>query len=248
MQHLAAYSASNAAGAIDADTPAVPDAAITISNNHFVFTTDFLIKGAYALGAALARAKIQTPKFRQTSNPYIRPIEIGAAPPTRPNFADYRLGPLKANRIDETAMLLSNSSGVAEREFALIWVDDGQTQHPQGDIYCVRGTAAVATVANVWALGALTLDQTLPAGRYSVVGMSSWGAGLLAARLVFPLQVWRPGVIAMPTEGLWTWDYFARGAFGELGQFESIAQPQVEFLATVAGAAQEVYLDLIRVR
>jgi len=38
------------------------------------------------------------------------------------------------------------------------------------------------------------------------------------------------------------------GMLGELGQFDSIAQPQIEIFANGACTAQTIYMDCIRIR
>lgn len=247
MFHLGVYTTSQAASFTDLDTPAVQDPALTISNNHYIFTIPSKIIGAYGLGATLQRMKIQTPKTRQVADPYVQPIEVAAAPPQRANFADLHGDPINLNPIDETKVLLTGNPGVATQFWAALWVSDGNMNATQGDTYTIRGTATIAGVANAWAAGAFTLDQTLPAGRYTVVGMRCFAANLLFARLIFPSQVWRPGVIGSATVGVYPGDYFQRGYLGDFGSFISVAQPQLEVFVSGASASQEVYLDVIKV-
>ena len=249
MIHTAAYfSAAVTAGATDFDLPAVTEAPTPVQNNHFAFQVPAKVIGMYVLGVNLTRAKIQTPKLRALSNPYIQPIERSATVPNRALFADYTTGPLQLAPFDETSLLVSNDAGAGTTISGFIWVDDGNTVRPAGQIFTVRGTLSGTGAAGTWLLSSMTLDQTLPAGRYSVVGMKVISTLAAAARLVFPGQVWRPGVINSLTAGVYPGDYFQRGYLGELGQFESTAQPQIEVFGLGAAAPSEVYLDLIKIR
>lgn len=249
MFHLCAFENASAGTATDQDTPALSDPAITISNNHFVFTVPVQVWLAYINAAAATRARIATPKLRTISRPYIRPCLRLANPGANPILTEYFRMPLKLNPIDETQILITNNAGAAEQEAALLWVGDGNRSIPQGDPYTVRFTSTVSSVANAWAAGAITLDEVLPAGRYSVIGMDYFAATAVAARLVFPLQVWRPGVLGMTASGNANSRYFRWGFLGEYGQFESIAQPLIEVLNTAAAVTvHEGYLDLIKVR
>lgn len=250
MMHLAAFTAALGVNAADTDVSALSDPALTISNGHFVFTIPVELWAAYYLAPSATKARLATPKLRTISRPYIRPVERAANPGARPIIAEYFRMPLHLNPIDETQLLGSNNLGAAtEQSYGLIWVGDGNRNIPQGDPYTVRFTSTVSSVANVWTSGALTLDEVLPAGRYSVIGMDFFAATAIAARLVFPLQVWRPGVIGMTAVGNQNSQWFRNGFLGEFGQFESIAQPLIDVLNSASGVVvHEGYLDLIKVR
>jgi hypothetical protein len=244
------YNGAVGANVTDFDLAAITDQSITISNGHYIFMVPIKVIGAYGLGTSLTRVKLQTPKTRARANPYIRPFDRAIVVPDRAHYADLKACPIALNPIDETQVLVSNNLGAAtEIETVAIWVDDGNTQHQQGDTFTVRATTVVAPAAGVWTAGTITFDQVLPAGRYSVIGMEAIGGNIMVARLVFPGQSWRPGVIGSPTAiSGYPGDYFRHGYLGEFGQFESIAQPQIEILSVGAQANPDIYLDLIKVR
>lgn len=250
MFHLAAFTAALGVNAADTDVTALSDQAITISNNHFVFTIPVEVWLAYYFAANATRARLATPKLRTISRPWIRPVERAANPGAKPYLTEYFRMPLRLNPIDETQLLGSNNLGAAtEQSYGLLWVGDGNRNIPQGDPFTVRFTSTLSTVANTWTSGAIVLDEILPAGRYSVIGMDYFAATGVAARLIFPLQIWRPGVIAMTAVGNQNYQGFRWGFLGEYGQFESIAQPLLEVINTVgAVVVHEGYLDLIKVR
>lgn len=249
MFHTVCYNGDVGVNASDFDLPAVSDGVATISNAHFIFTWPAQIVAAYFLAASALRAKIQTPKLRALANPQIRPVERSATVPNRPLLCDFKDSPIQLAPIDETQALVSNNLGAAtEREFVLLWASDGNFVYPRGPVTTIRATTVVVTVANVWSAAALVFDQVLPAGRYSVVGFQGFGTGILAARLLFPTQVFRPGALMVPSAGLFSGDQFRLGYYGEYGQFESVAQPTVEIMSIAAVTNPEFYLDLVKVR
>jgi len=102
-----------------------------------------------------------------------------------------------------------------------------------------------------WTIGTITLDQTLPFGRYGVIGMACVCDSAYAARLVFPQNTsMRPGVV--PGTAIANYDYrqiMRAGRFGLLGTFDQTAPPQLEVLGEAAGAqTPAVYLDLVELR
>jgi hypothetical protein len=109
----------------------------------------------------------------------------------------------------------------------------------------VRATSSTTLTAYQWTNGALTFDQTLPAGRYQVIGMRAQSTGLIAARLVFPGYAWRPGVIGYDAVGKVEPLRFRFGNMGILGEFRHDSPPSVDFLSSSADTSEEVYLDLV---
>jgi hypothetical protein len=92
-------------------------------------------------------------------------------------------------------------------------------------------------------------EQTLPAGTYAVVGFEHVGPTAVAARLIFPGSVHRPGTVAGITLGSRTFQGFYEGLFGIYGHFKTISLPYVEVLTTAADAVNqhEGYLRVCRV-
>jgi len=117
-----------------------------------------------------------------------------------------------------------------------------------GDIRTVKCTSGHTSAGDIWENVALTLTQTLPAGRYQVVGMRAFGTALLAARLVFIGGVWRPGVPAGDSIDDADVQLFRGGKFGVFGEFEFDQPPSVDLLGSGVTAAEEIYLDLIQIR
>lgn len=248
MFSLLAYTASNAAAAVFADTPGITDGWATLSNGHFMLPRDMRLKAAYAQGAAISAARINTPSLRQIGLPAISPLELAAAPSDLPAivlYGDY--GPM-LNKIDETEVDLSNSAGAPEREFALLWVEDPNSRPPQpGPALSIAFTAANTGGNLTWGDSTMTFASSLPAGRYQVIGMDIVGANLIAARLRFPESGMLPGVLARQALGTLPWWFHRFGRFGLFGEFDNTAPPLLQILGSAAGTTQSGVLDLVKV-
>jgi hypothetical protein len=154
-------------------------------------------------------------------------------------------------------MLVSNNAPMGgERDFVIATFGDGNRNVPQGDMYTLRATTSFTPTANAWSIsGAITFDDTLMGGQYSIIGLEMYNTGGVAARLVFPgppiagmiAQV-RPGVIMPTANGSEHVRYHRYGFLGEYGRFESFAPPQVEVLQTGATTNPDVYMDVIQTR
>jgi hypothetical protein len=177
------------------------------------------------------------------------PLRRGTLPGNLPPMAilgDYSL-PLTP--IDEIAFETSNDLASSTETHTIgAWFQFGMRPIPTGAAYTLRATSSFTAVANKWTAGAFILDQVLPAGRYSVIGMSVISATAVFGRLIFPAQTYRPGTLGCADEGQDNFGYVRMGAMGELGQFDSIAQPQLEIFCTSADTAQTVFMDCIRIR
>lgn len=249
MIHLACYNGTLTESVSNQDIPAVTDQSLTISNGHYVLTEPARLAGVYGQSTNLERLRINTPTLRATSLPYMEPIRQGTLPGSLPPMAilgDYAL-PLSP--IDEIAFeaSLGGASGTQDTTVGA-WFQFGMRPIPSGAAYTLRATSSFTCTAGSWTAGAFILDQVLPAGRYSVIGMRVVAANAIFGRLIFPAQTYRPGVLVSTNESQNDFSYVRMGKMGELGQFDSIAQPQLEIFANGACTSQTVYIDCIRVR
>jgi hypothetical protein len=150
--------------------------------------------------------------------------------------------------VDEAVnFAIEANPAAAAQQYGTVLFADGPQTPVTGEIFTVRATGATTLAANTWVNGNLTLGQTLPAGRYQVVGMRARGTNLVAARLVFSEQVARPGVLAVNAIGDQD-PYWSRfGRMGVFGEFPNTIPPTVDCLG-VTDTTQVFLLDLIRVR
>lgn len=247
-QHLAAWDASIAASQSNVQIAAVSDSILTILNNDFIVPQAADVLWAIVSGTSLARARLNTPKFRYIGLPYFAPSNLAATFATYENVYDGRNYPFRVNPVDAIRLEAStDASGTARVYGAMLFSWGVQAVNP-GPMYRLRATGTITGVADAWANGSLTFDQPLPAGRYAVCGMDCIGANLLFARLIFPGSAWRPGVFCRNALSNIKHPILEPGSVGVLGEFESITQPNLEIFAAGANSAQEVYLDLQMIR
>jgi hypothetical protein len=128
-----------------------------------------------------------------------------------------------------------------------VWLCDAALAQVTGEIFTVKASTSVTLSANQWTNAAITFAQTLPRGRYQVVGMRAKSTGLVAARLVFPGYAWRPGCLGSAAYNNVERPEFRQGRMGVWGEFDHNVPPTVDFLSISADSNPEVWLDLIKI-
>jgi hypothetical protein len=232
----------------DTDVTPVQDDIVLIQNSHFVFQDPVSLIMAAAMSANISRVKLSTPKTRQITNPFLRPLIGAAIPPTNPNVADYRSNPFHLKGQEELSFLATSSIAMGNENLTIVssyLVTPDPT--PQGDIYTLRGTSTTAAVANKWTSLSVTWADNLPQGQYAAVGLQVESTNAQAARLIFQNQFYRPGALSVTGLQNRSHDMFRYGNSGVYGRFIQTAMPTVQVLANAADATHEVYLDLIRI-
>lgn len=245
--HLLAYEEAIGTTA-NTDLDAITDDIVTIQNSHFFSNVDFNLIWASAMSATLNRARIQAPALRQITPPFIRPVIAAATPPDDNKVADYRDNPFRLPRLEEIAIEASSDIAMGtEQCLALLGVSAGMRPAPAGNVFTIRGTSTTASVALTWTTLATTWADTLPDGRYAVVGLELIAATSVAARIIFEEQQWRPGCLGVAAVGSRNDQMFRKGGLGLWGTFNSWAMPQIQVLNTAAVAVHTAYMDLVRV-
>ncbi len=251
-QHLIAFGNSAlTAGTLMALTP-IPDPTVTQSGTLAYVPAKYsqVIAAAGLVTAnAITQAQLQAPSLRELVFPDISPLTIGASFGADHSI-DYRYAaPLKLDT-NEGLEFLSDGGGdgtTAAYVYGLVWLADGPIAPVKGVHVKLRATTAIAAAAGAWSGGSLTFGQTLPVGKYQIIGMRAMAAGLIAARLIYigPGAVTRPGVPGQPSEQTGALDHFVGGAGGTLGEFESVNPPSIEVLGGTS-TAQTYEFDLVK--
>jgi hypothetical protein len=256
MLWLIAATDSTSAAQTDSDLPFISaDQSLVVDgSNHPLLPVPLWLMWSYALGLTVTRMRLSIPRYRAFARPAIRPIEQAANPSSRPQFAENWRHPIRLPAIESIQMLRSNTTGVAERDFALLCMGDGVRNTPPGDLFTVRFTTSFTPTANAWtASGAITFDDVLMQGHYSIVGMDGGATGGVAARLipvgqpmVGNVPAARPGIIWPTSLGQQGTRYNRWGYLGEFVRFLNVQPPQLEVLFTAATANPEGYFDLVK--
>lgn len=245
MFHLAAYSASIATG-VETDLTPVPDTIITIQNGHLLPNQELNLIFAAAMATNIQRARISTPKMLVVTTPYIRGIMAGLVPTSPAQLATYLNSPFTLRATEEIQVLALQNAAGAQRVTVLMGLQTSPNMPISGDIFTIRGTSTTAAVANTWTPLTMTWQNTLPNGRYAIVGLQHQSANGQACRLSIESERYRPGCMSQAALSDIAHPYFMKGAMGKWAEFSNYAFPVPEVLANAADAAHEVYMDLIR--
>lgn len=197
--------------------------------------------------ASGSRAQVQSPSLRMLANLDVEPIVLAATLGTPPEQSTWPLTPIPVTPDEALNFAVLSDPAAAALHYGHILLADGPQQAVQGQLFTVRATATVAQNTVAWVNGNLTFSQSLPAGRYAVVGMRARSTDAVAARLVFPEQMARPGVpVVNAIADLDPW-HFRFGRMGVWGEFPHTNPPTLDVIGGAA-AAQTIMLDLIRTK
>jgi len=203
------------------------------------------LMGCMAVGTTISNARIGSPELRRMFEQQVNPLNLGAEPLSPPLWCDMFENPIPMKAAEALNAYVAETAVGAELEFALAWLGDAAISPYRGPYRTIRATNATTLVVNAWTNGALTFDQTLPAGRYQVVGMWAMSAGLIAARLCPVGGGWRPGVIGGDALSDIQASRFRFGNAGVFMEFAHNSPPTVDFLSISADNSQTVFLDLV---
>jgi hypothetical protein len=143
--------------------------------------------------------------------------------------------------------LSSDATAGPNASYVLAWLYTSPRRRIAGDITTMRATSTVTAVTGSWVLGAMTLENDLPAGRYAIVGAEVIGATAIAMRFRFAGGGYCPGVLCQQAAGEFFLDRFRHGNAGAFGEFDNSLPPQIDVLGTAGAVTLTMYLDLIKV-
>jgi hypothetical protein len=240
------YNAAQAQNTNDVVCPVLIDDSIPTSNNRLFPSEDRKLLAAYVAGADLTIARLDSATLLLNGRPVINPVDSGAIGGNLTPYIWYGERGLVIPKQEQLGLLLSRAGAAPAITMGLIF-HGAMTPAPPGPVKTVRATSAITLVAGQWVLGNIVLDTQLSVGNYAIVGMSATGANLIAARLVIPGYPERPGIIASQAVAEYQLASWRNGNPGLLGVFQNYNIPQIQVLGVGAGAAQELFLDIIKV-
>ena len=246
MMHLLGFYVGSSGTTANTQLPALSGDIFTRTNGNFLPQRGINVYAAYCGGATLTHSRIVTPKLRQVTIPYILPVTAAAIPPTNPNIMDLRANPLQLDKLEEFEMQYTDSAG-SDKVTGLAFIGDQFRPAPAGQVLTMRGTSTTAAVSNAWTTLTVTWPDSLPNGRYAIVGFKHFCTNAIAARLIIDGQDWRPGCLSIGTVTDKPSEISMNGGLGEVGRFEQTAMPQVEVLVNGTDADSEVFVQIVRV-
>lgn len=239
--------ATKALAAIDA----VADEHITYSGDDITIPIGLgNVVAVQAAGQVLTRAQLVSPSLRGLFLEEIQPFASITEPlPTgeEHEWVNRFSSPMPLVESEKLNAYVTNT--YTDKAVCVVaMLADGPLVPVTGNIRTIRATGAADGDAGTWVSTPLSLAQTLPAGRYQVVGFRCVDDTGIAARLLFVGGTWRPGAFCAPSTLMRNDNDFRMGRAGVMGEFEFDQQPQMEVLCSATGGVQEVFLDLIQVR
>jgi len=250
MFTMIAYRDATAHAALAA-LDAVPDPHVRVGTEVINVPELNKMIGAFCGGTTVTEGRIESPSLRRLANQRLGACCTVLLPPATESPDYYFHNWTKNPRTLDVAEGLEFHAVGPGTTYAtgLIWLADALAPAPSGEMFTVEATASVTGIILAWVNGALTFSQTLPAGRYAVVGMRATHTNCDAARLVFVGSSWRPGCVGTEATDRPDIPIFRNGGLGSWGEFEHDSPPTIDLLSQAAAAtAPDVTLDLIQVR
>jgi len=230
---------------------AIADQHVAVSGDIvYVPSLNKLIAEYAAQANTVTHVQLQSPSLRRVALLDIAICQGGIRPSGGESFMPHFNCPIELAEGEGLEAYINKPADSAIVATILAWLADGALSPVIGEIFTVRFTATITSILTQWVNGAITLSQTLPVGRYAIVGANVMEAGgdLIAFRFVIPGYEWRPG-------GLTTGDLGAKvtpaqryGGMGIWGEFDSSTPPTLDIIAAAAASQTVVgYIDLIKV-
>jgi len=207
-----------------------------------------LIGVAAQVGTNGTKCKLRSPSLRGKVEHEVHPVANSAttiAPFTYAMFTDL---PIPLTEGEGLEALTLSSDTTASVKTVIAFLSDGPISPVTGEVMTVGVSATITSVVGQWVGGSLTFSQTLPRGRYALVGASFYETDCLAVRFVPIGESHRPGVIGRASVSTIDNPLFRYGKMGSFFEFDSLTPPSIEILHAAA-ASQSIngYVDLIRV-
>lgn len=249
MFTIAAFAESQSEAGTATEIKAVPDQSVSAVGD-VLYTPKFNnIVGMWAaMGAAnQGNPYIDTPSLRRIAL-YDIPRVYGAT--VIANHDDLHMfpnSPLKLTEGEGIKIFSDATPGADEYHSCVLMFSDGAITSKPGETFMLRATATITGTAGAWENGNITFTQTLPVGRYEIVGCTCLAANAIAFRLVGLETAHRPGgpPIAALTDSINP--LFLNGGLGTWLSFHSLAPPTLDILAVAACVAQTLYLNLRKI-
>lgn len=248
-----AFSESEDEAGAYAAKAAISDPLVTTSGDLLYIPPgmNFLL-GAYAAlgGTTEGAAYLQSPSLKRMLLYDIQPTEEGIGPSGDESVLIHPEYPIELDEFEGLEAYVKSNPGSAEVHTVVPFLATGAISPLAAGqrIYTVLFTTSITETASTWKNGAITFRQTLPVGRYQIVGAAMWGTSGVAFRFTIPGVAHRPGFICHGSEGNHGSPPQRRGGMGVWAEFHSLTPPSVDWLANAtSGSSQTGVMDLIKV-
>jgi hypothetical protein len=230
-----------------------------------------LNKLAFVAGVSANLVHIRPQASSLTVFPYmtLSPNNRGTAFENPPRVWDLFNQPLPLLATEEFDIFATQNAGAAQtpaifcqfsdgpvlpRSFPIFPMGSERNRRVPGMFLIAHATASTTLTGNAWTAVTPAFDQTLPAGFYALLGMRAFSASGLWARIAPAMGAkWKPGGIAVqaydqfdtPGQRAIPLMGYVVAPWGVWYQFYQNVPPNVEFFATAADTAEEIWFDLL---
>lgn len=230
---------------------AIADQHVAIAGDRvYVPSLNKLIAEYAAQANTVTHVQLQSPSLRRVALLDIAISQGGIRPSGGESFMPHFSSPIGLEVGEGLEAYINKPADSAIVATILAWLSDGALTPVVGEIFTVRVTATITSILTQWVNGALTFGQTLPVGRYAIVGAKFLEAGgdCIAFRLVIPGYEWRPGSLTCGDLGAKPNVAQRYGGMGIWGEFDSTTPPTLDIIAAAAASNTIVgYIDLIKI-
>ena len=209
-----------------------------------------IIGYAVASGEIISAAFLSSPSLRRLALLDILPIRQSDdfAIPGAVNWKLDTPTPLEPNEGLEL-YIYTNVAVPAKNSIGGVWLADGPITPVTGEIFHVNASATITQLDSEWVNTEIDFRQTLPVGRYQVVGAYAWMTDGMLFRFVPIGESIRPGGVMGIALGSELPSVQREGGLGVWFEFDQITPPSVDVLSNIgaAGTDLQMILDLIKV-
>lgn len=242
-EDLAAVDAyQNVLGAKDQHVKVVDDRIYVPPLNKLVFA---------AARGELFRARLKAPSLRRLAYVHINPTENvtvtgdWGGPPLVMFQGNSPLPLVVGEGLEAEIYDFGAGAGVMS---VIVGLADAPLTPVHGEIWTIRATATPTVVIDSWANAEITFEQTLPVGRYQIVGALCSGTDINAFRFSPIGAMYRPGGVALRSTQLTGPPEFRKGGIGVWCEFDSLTPPSIDVIGETAGdQGVVIFMDLIKI-
>lgn len=227
---------------------ACADQHIRIHGKHIYIGDLNHIIGVYAAGGGtVLAAYYDSPSLRRICLLDVAPFQQGLTPAGAESYQPFPTNPIALLKNEGLDFYIKATDASASHKFGVALLADAALAPVGGEIFSIWGDATITGGAGAWANGNITLRQTLPVGKYQIVGAVCGGTNHIAFRFVPVGAAHRPGGICVQTLDSKVSNYQRYGRMGVWCEFDSVTPPTLDVLVNGADAVQKLVIDLIKI-
>jgi hypothetical protein len=230
--HTVAYTASVTNSLTDTNLAGLTETALRIgTQNGFLMLEDMMLLTAWSLPNNGTGFRLTSPKFAQFSKIECLPVGPGPKETSGLYVASWPYRAPTFRTQEEVVASCDTGGTAAAQETLLVGLGVSVDQPAQGDELTIKWTSTTAAVANSWTnLGAPTLANVLPEGRYQLISSQHKSTNAQAHRMIFSGQFYRGGYPSTTAFNNYVWPGAMDYRQGVAGTFSNITLAQVEVL------------------